>query len=434
MHSPRYVITILGGSSVGTPVLIEALINAQASMLLPPIEIRLYGRSEKRLKGIVSYSKHLVKEFCNNHPNKEIDLKLEYDTSLKTLLPGSEIVLCQIRPGGMVGRQKDEELVNGLEVPADEGLGPCGLLNFLRSRQIMHKLVLSVKKYAPRALFFQMTSPLGLIVEFTRKITGMECYGVCELPMTTSKKVLNFVQPRLNVGLLYAKYAGLNHQSWIHSLTDKNGKEHIQNAISLITDPDMFSIDPAIINKEGAIPVKYLRLYYHKKQVIKEQRSNHASRAAYLEKWASELDRNYTKHVVDYNAIKYNLSKRNMNWYEEGVVPVICAFLGDRPAVISLNLPGKGALPGVDYNAVVELPCQVSKKSVNPVQVPSLPDGPSCLVNNLIAYEKAVLELREDFTRKEIAEVVGMHPFIENTMASESIANLIVSYDTPNIT
>ena len=152
-------------------------------------------------------------------------MRVEAYTDLEQALSGADVVVGQIRPGGFLERARDEAIPRVLGVPGDEGLGPSGLRLWLRSRAPLDRLCEAVARWAPGALFMQLSSPLGLAVARARERFGLNCYGVCELVGTTAAEVRAVAEPALGTALT-ARWAGLNHQTWIHSLVDEQGREN----------------------------------------------------------------------------------------------------------------------------------------------------------------------------------------------------------------
>lgn len=399
-------LSVLGGSSVSTPLLIESLAAAVDRGEIPPLNVRLYGRAAARMEGVAAHGLHRA----TRYPGAR--LAVSAHTDLKAALHGADLVLCQVRPGGFLGRAADEQLALREGIPGDEGLGPSGLACYLRGRPALDRLAEQVALHAPRARYLQLTSPLSLTVARARQHAGVDCYGVCELVGNTARLVFEVAEAAVAPGPWTARWAGLNHQNWIHQLLDAEGRDRTGEVLAALHDPRMVRVDPEIIRREGAVPVPYLRLYYHTAREVAAQRARAEPRGAELEGWATRLEEAYLGRGPDHAALEALLGERHVNWYDEGVAPAIAAFLADQPARISLNLPGAGGLAGVDPQAVIELPCQVSRHGVAVESVPPLPPGPAALTARLMAYEAAVLALAPQPDAAALAEALALHPLV----------------------
>ena len=418
----RHILTVLGGSSTATPILLEALGRSVAAGRLPALHVRLYGRAADRMARVAEHGLWRIARVAGG-----ADVTVSAHTALGEALPDAAFVIGQVRPGGMAGRSRDEALAQREGIPGDEGLGPSGLSCFLRGRAVMDELAGAVAAHAPGATYLQLTSPLGLTVARARGRFGVDCVGVCELPTTTAQKVRAHVEPKLGCGPLSVQHAGLNHQAWLHVFSDSAGRDRTDDVLAALDDPKLVDVDPAIIREQGAVPVNYLRLYFHAARELDRQLSRGGTRGEELDDWTGRAEGSYlAEGGVDHAGVDAVLSERRMNWYEDGVVPALEAFFGDEPTVIPLNLPGGGALAGADPAAVVELPCAVSREGVVPQLVPSLPPGPAALTERLLAYEAAVLALSDAPSADDVAAVLAVHPMVPDEATAARLAASIL--------
>ncbi len=411
-------IAILGGSSVSTPLLIEALAHALRQEQFPPLRLRLHGRHDRRLAAVAEYGRRRLREIA-----PAADVAIEAGTALDRVLAGADLLLCQVRPGGFAGRARDEELALRHGVPGDEGLGPSGLSCFLHGLRTMDRLHAAIAKHAPRVRMLHMTSPLSLNVARARNHFGLDCVGVCELPATTAARVRAHVEPLLGVGELQVTHAGTNHQGWLHQFLDGAGRDRTAEVIAAIRDPHLVRVDPAVIRRERAVPLPYLRLYYHTQREVSAQRRRPLRRGEELRRWAVELETAYLASrggAID--RVRALLAQRRVDWYEAGTVPALLAFLRPNPTPVALNLPGHGALPGIAPAAIVELPCSASRAGVQARPVPPLPPGPARLNRRLVAFEAAALALADAPDEHQIAACLDRHPLVESPALAEAIA------------
>jgi 6-phospho-beta-glucosidase len=394
-------LAVLGGSSPGAPVLLEALEASRRAGRLDDIEVRLHGRNGQRLERIQRYIE------LQSGPA----IKVLSSTRLEDVVTGATHVLCMLRPGGMEGRAHDEALALSAGTPADEGLGVGGLACFLRGRALMREVAERCAVLAPDALFLQMTSPLGLNVAIARRAFGERALGVCELPMTTSASVSSALASQGFKRDINRRCFGLNHQSWLYAFRDESGADITQEVLQQLDAAALVGVDSDIVRQHGAIPMNYLRLYLHTPRVLAEQRAQKACRGEQLAEWSRRLDDAYCAgpgpHV---DAIADLLGSRRMNWFSHGVVPVIEASLAETPRIMPLNVASAGAVEGVATEAIVEVDCLVSRHGIDPIPAPPLPPLPAELTRQLLDFEQATLDLDEHPSAEAVEAVLGLHP------------------------
>jgi 6-phospho-beta-glucosidase len=419
------ILCLLGGSSVATPVFIEKLAEAaQADGDLVFREIRLYGRSQARLDQIARYCSGLIARSENPKVKRT---RLSSHMTLESALAGADVVICQVRVGGMSGRRRDEEAALAAGVPGDETWGPAGLSNHLRGRAVLDRFTAAWLRFAPDAVFLQMVSPLDLAVGRARRRFGGPAYGVCELPATTAEQVYSVARAHLGVELVRHAHAGLNHASWLYGFEDASGLDHTGRVVEAFAEHGGSDVEPHVIRQEAAAPVPYLRLAYHRDREQRRQAARSLSRGAELELWAARLERLYGDTPFDIDAIEGLLGQRQMNWYADGVIPALQAFRGSRSAggPIALNLPNLGeAVPGIHALAVVEAPCIVERATARPLPQRPLPPGPAALLRDLVAYQDAVLALPDHPDLAAVADVIAAHPW--RVTPSKACANYIL--------
>ena len=334
-------------------------------------------------------------------------IRVRLAPDLDSAFAGADAVICQVRPGGMRARAEDEALAMREGLPGDEGLGPSGLANFLRSRPVMDQLAEGWAKRAPGAAFLQLSSPLSLNVAQVERHTGHVIAGLCELPATVWAAVQHEAAFRLGAGPLRRAHFGSNHWAWLYAFRDEAGRDRTDEVIAALDTRTLAQVEPAICRQERALPLPYLRLLYHPERELRAQQQRRHSRGEELEAWAARLDSAYrAEGGPDARVIAGLLRQRRMNWYEEAVVPMLHVLLGGGERELVLNVTG------VEPEIAVELPCMVRGGHVTPIPQLPLPPGPASIFRQIARYERAVLRLPEMPRADQIAEVLSFHPLV----------------------
>jgi 6-phospho-beta-glucosidase len=333
--------------------------------------------------------------------------------TLEHALTGADIILCQLRIGLMDGRARDETAAVAAGFPGDETWGPSGLSSYLRGRAALDRVTEAWLRYAPDALFLQLTGPLDLVVGRARLRYGAPAYGLCELPLTVAASVNEVAAPLLAGKILRHAHAGNNHASWLYHFEDETGNDCTSAVLAAVAKAGGFDVDSDVILSEGAVPVPYLRFAYHREREYQKQKGQTLTRGAQLQLWATNLERLYCEASSSSGEIQAQLAGRRMNWYQDGVLPAIAAFLGlkSAPQFLPMTLPSDGAIKGIPHNAIVEVPCEFTGRTARALPQPPLPRGPARINRELVAYEEAVLSMPQDPNPNAIAEVLRIHPW-----------------------
>lgn len=406
--SETFTLTVLGGSSPATPVLIDALRRSQRAGRLGEIEVRLHGRNLARLDGIAAYATRRLAREADAAGIPAPPLRVLPGKTLRQAFDGATDVLCMVRPGGMLARAADEAIARDAGSPADEGLGVGGLACYLRGREVIAGLAEAAARHAPRANYLQMSSPLGVNVELTRRAFGSRAFGVCELPLTTATKLARAVAGQ-GGGWAAHHHAGLNHQSWLYAFRDAQGADVTASVLGALPASTALGVDTAAIREAGAVPVHYLKFFLHTQREVAAQRAAE-SRGVTLDRWSRRIEDALAAGAAGDGQVDALLAERRMDWFDEGIVPVLEALHADDARSMPLNVPAGDAFPGAPRDAIVEVDCEISKRGVFARPVPALPDAPAALTRRLLDYERAVLALPADAGEARLAEVLALHP------------------------
>jgi 6-phospho-beta-glucosidase len=429
LGSERAVIAVLGGTSVGTPCLIRALAKAWQAGLLPALELRLHGRALARGERLIDYAATAI---AGAGTDSGAPVRLRLAGRLETALTGVDVVICQVRPGGMRARAADEMLAVAEGLPGDEGLGPSGLCNFLRGRPVIECIAEAWARLAPAATFLQLSSPLSLNVAHATRHTGRAVLGLCELPTTVWAAVRRAAESRLGAGPLRRAHLGSNHWSWLYDFRDAEGIDRTDQVIAALDTESLLQVEPPICRRERALPLPYLRLLYHPERELRAQLARCCPRGAELEAWAARLEAAYhLDGAPDPEAVTSLLAERRMDWYDEAVVPMLHVLLGHDKRELVLNVTG------VEPDIAVELPCLVQGATVTPIPQPALPPGPAALFRKIARYERAVLDLPREPQAGDIADVLSLHPLVTDPARAcrlgQRIARSLAEFGEPAV-
>ena len=284
MTTPALRVAILGASSQSTPALFQSLAGHAASSRM---SFRLVARSKERLQPVHRACAAMLRD------GAAISC-FDFDkSSLHLALQDADVVVIQIRYGGLEGRDFDEQFPLAFGICGDEGLGPGGLSAAWRSWLSLKDLLGSVQRCSPHAMILLLTSPVSLLTRLALSAyPELRLFGICELPWT-SLSAETFGSPHSAV----YDYVGINHLGWIYGLE----------------------------SREAPVPLKYLRLHFDSRRVLQEQQHQDVSRAAQLQGLSDAAMQVYANG--DKSQIAIALASRPAPWYSEAVVPFVLALV-----------------------------------------------------------------------------------------------------------
>jgi 6-phospho-beta-glucosidase len=368
---------ILGGSSPFTAAMFDAASRAVSLNAFDTIV--LHGRNVQALERMAAYAADL-------DPSRRRVYQAE--PNIDRALRGCDVVLAQVRVGGLEHRQRVEEVCDRLGLFADETLGIGGLATAIHCRSSWDAIGESIGRLAPNALVLNMINPLSLSsVRLAR--SGVQVVGLCEGPLCTVADVARHMG--IEASDVEWRYSGLNHRGIVHSL----GVGGTPVAPSLLEDYRPLSKLPAyapevegIMSKELVLAGQRARWSYGRAQEVATVRSS----------LARELTE--TSAIAD-----ESLKRRPTPWYADAVLPFLSAWSGASP-------PWRSTANQQQAEIFVERRVDVSCSKVRATSDEPPNTYARQLLAALLAHEEACVNAVDRGTRSAVREALALDPLL----------------------
>lgn len=303
--------SILGGSSPFTAGLFAELSGVERSAW--PSTVVLHGRDAAALASGRSFA-------ASRLPG----VRVAATTDISAALQGADLILHQIRYGGLEARAEDEDYCRRLGVLADETLGPGGFRAALRMRAGLEATSAAIVRTAPAALVINLTNPLSLSTSLMARAGVRSLVGVCELPQVTGAMVAG----RLS-GSLSWDYVGFNHRGFLHNLKI-DGEPALGRVLQSLPAEGIGGVPREVMEDLQAIPTKYFRLFLGRSPVSAYGRAQEVARIR------ARLLSQMTAAPARAPAA---LAERDQPWWAHAVVPLLRAAGAGTAARQVLNAP-----------------------------------------------------------------------------------------------
>ena len=365
MADPRIVI-------VGGGVYVARLCEVIAERLPGRVEIELVARRFDRLCVIAEHTQLRASRI-------NADCRVRARPSLAEGLNGVDVVVLLPRVGNLPARAIDESFPDRFGIQGDEGLGPGGIANYLRTAPVISEIGRSIQMYAPGAVVLNMTAPLGLT---TRQLieAGLNAIGVCELPAVTAAKLVgDGPAAALPQGL---HYGGLNHLGWFWPIGASG-----EALLAAATDRGV--VDAETYRRFQATPLRY---YFEVFDPPAAARLGMVRRAGRAQQLMALTERVFRQFAAGPGEDVAELAERPTPWFDYALVPILRAILaGDRYCGFA-NVANHGLVDGLPAELVVELPVVIEGNEVRPATV-GAPPAPAAAFLSAVA-ESEVLTYR----------------------------------------
>lgn len=406
-------LVLLGGSSLSTPLLFEALAQQGAQAAY---DVILFGRDTDRLELVRRVSQAVLTAY------PAFNLQLSTCTQLEEALEGADFCLNQIRPGGLAGRAFDETFPRELvpPVPGEETLGPGGFSSACRCVPAVLAVGRALERVAPEAVLLNLTNPCSLVQTALQRYTRANVLGLCELPILVMERLAALLgAPR---EMLEFDLGGLNHFSWITAIRQA-GREVLPEVLARLDAAPRLGLSPAVAHALGVIGSPLLRFYFHPEQALAEQQGR-PPRAQELIALGDEMLADFRRWQPDRGGLPATLRTRGAVWYEKIVAPVLLALAEKRSAVLPLNLENHGAVPGLPDQAIVEVLATITNGQLHRPAPVALPADVLALTARQCAYEQLAAEAIAERNRRTALRALLANPWIHSHAQAERVLAL----------
>lgn len=352
-------LTVLGGSSPFTLGLVEALRAAVPRMA--EWKLTLQGRDTAALERVETYARARL---------RPLGWRVEVAVDHRSALEGCDLVLHQVRYGGLAGRLRGERLAARHGTLADETLGPAALRTALLSRQDLAAVAQDVNAVCPDAWFVNLTNPLSVTTALLERYGVRRCLGVCELPGATARAVAATldVEPE---HLAWA-YSGLNHRGFVHHVS-VDGADVMSDLVERLDGRALNGVGCTDIRDVGCVPTKYFALLRRPAAV--------EPRAATLARLRRVILRDLAYAPAEPPA---SLRRRRTDWYDDAVVPALLALAGDESAQIASASLGE--------DLAHERRVALSPERIVPIEAPAPPAEAQRWLDRFDEHERRVMD------------------------------------------
>lgn len=448
-------LAVLGGSSVATPALVQALLDwAGHAQDRPELRLVLLGRSARKLAQVRAVCQRMVRE-------AQPGITIEASTDLRAGLWRVDYVLNQMRVGGLEARAHDETFPQALGLPGEETVGPGGFANALRTIPVVNAALRIASEVAPNAVVLNLTNPASIVLYAASRYAHSAIISLCDAPITLGNELAALVEkPRSSIDI---GYLGMNHLGWVVSLCDTE-QDYMELALERIDRLAYLGVDAAYIRASRAIPLPYVRYYLHPERILAQQQGK-TPRARQLQTLEQELLSRYegidvgTRFIASdpraaeslssdpraaeslisdprtsdppasesIASISEAVAKRGAVWYSAIVVPILDALINNHASTWIVSVANNNLIPWLPSDAVVEVPCTIDSQGAHPLPVPEylLPPELRTLLYGLALYEelasRAIVEQNRDLALRSLIA----HPLIRSIEQAQAVLKAV---------
>ena len=394
-------IAVIGGGSTYTPELIEGL--ALRAERLGLRELVLHDIDQGRLDVVGGLAGRILAR--HGFPGR-----FWCTTDRERAIDGAAFVLVQLRVGGLAARLEDETVPARFGCIGQETTGAGGFAKALRTVPVVLEIARDTARLgADGAWLLDFTNPAGLVAQALID-DGHRAIGLCNIPIGFQRLLADRlgVEPA-EVGL---EHVGLNHLSWERGVY-VDGVDRLPGLIDTFADQlgEEVDLPGDLIRLVRAIPSYYLRYFYLTERVLQEQ-GEHPTRAAEVMQIERDLLEMYRDPQLDVKPAL--LEQRGGAFYSEAAAMLVDSLHADRGDTQVVNVRNGGAIPNIDADAVVEVPCRIDAEGAHPLPQRPLPPEMLGLVEQVKAYERLTVRAAVTGDRGVALQALMANPLVRS--------------------
>jgi 6-phospho-beta-glucosidase len=429
-------LTVLGGGGFRVPLVYRALPSDDSDPRVH--ELVLYDVDPARLRRIGEVLARLEAEAGVAGPT------LRLETDLTEAVRGADFVFSAIRVGGLEGRICDERAALDEGVLGQETTGAGGICYGLRTVPVAMEIARAVKKHAPDAYVINFTNPAGMVTEAMSKVLGDRVVGICDSPVGMFKRVARALDVDRSSAVF--DYAGLNHLGWLRRVL-VDGVDMLPSLLAdsekLLTIEEGRLFGAPWLQSIGAVPNEYLWYWYYTKDAIAGIEAAKETRGEFLlrqqggfyagddgagdayEAWERTRRDREESYMADSRDVSgagdRDEDDLDGGGYDRVALELMHAIARNEQATLVLNVRNGRSLPGLEPDAVIEVPCVVDANGPRALALDPLAPHAASLVAVVKDVERTAIEASTSGSRELAVRALALHPLVDSVNTARRI-------------
>ncbi|WP_043486352.1 MULTISPECIES: 6-phospho-beta-glucosidase [Streptomyces] len=441
-------LTVLGGGGFRMPLVYRALLDDSGDAAGRCTELVLFDTDRGRLDAIGA----VLAEQAAGRPGAPA---VRATTDLDDALRGADFIFSAIRVGGLAGRARDERVPLAEGVLGQETVGAGGVLYGLRTLPVALEIAERIAAVAPDAWVINFTNPAGMVTEAMQRVLGDRVIGICDSPVGLCRRAARALGA--DPGRASYDYVGLNHLGWLRGVI-VDGRDRLPELMADTAALESFEEGKLFgapwLRALGALPNEYLHYYYFNREAVSAIRQAPATRGEFLRDqqagfYAEAAAAGTAEGAAGAGALElwertrmereatYMAESREASggWqrdscdldgggYDRIALAIMRAIARDERATLILNVRNRTAVPGLDADAVVEVPCLVDAGGARPLAAGPVAPDQLGLMLTLKAVERATIAAATSHgpaARAAALRALAVHPLVDSVNVASRI-------------
>jgi 6-phospho-beta-glucosidase len=323
---------------------------------------------------------------------------------------------------------RDEKIPPQFDMVGNESLGAGGIINLLRTLPVVFEFAETIQEVNPKALFINVTNPVGSVVEALFRYSSLKVVGVSDLPGIYSRKIADLLGREPEA--IQVNFVGIFDLGWIQDVK-VDGLSRMNQLLSHIENSEDDDLDHGLIRLFRMIPTRALGMYFHRQEILKQQQKCARFRSEILYDMEKRLLKMYQKPTL--NTVPDLARTRNAHWYEYTLIPLLQQFESDEPANNILCVENKGSITDLPDGCSVEVPVCITAKGVKPRKVGMLPRFLKGLFCSLKESDRLAIEAVKHNSYDNALQALAVNPFVPSLTKAKDLLDRVIRQEHFNL-
>lgn len=433
MTLEKQSVLIAGGGSTYTAGIVMMLIENQDKF--PLRKLKFYDNDKERQDAVAKACEVIIRERAPH-------IVFSATTDPEDAFSDIDFVMAHIRAGGLKMREQDEKIPLKHGVVGQETCGPGGVAYGMRSIPDVIQLIDYMEMYSPEAWMLNYSNPASIVAEATRRLRpDSRIINICDMPVAIKKSIAEILGLK-NENEIVDRYYGLNHFGWWTEMRDKKGndlfpalKEHLAKwgyapapsedelGNPLLAEAswmdtfkkakDSFAVDPE------TVPNTYLKYYLYPDYVVAHSNPDYTRANEVMDHREKNIFAECCRIAETGTAEGTTIEAGE---HAEFVVQLAGALAYNTHERMLLIVPNNGAVANIAEDAMVEVPCIVSKRGYEAICMGEIPHFQKGMIEQQVASEKLVVEAYIEKSYQKLWQAITL----SKTVPSASVAKEIL--------
>ncbi len=313
-----------------------------------------------------------------------------------------------------------------------ENGGPGGLFHALRQFGPLLEIARAIEAHAPDALFLNFSNPEHKVCEAISRLTSVKVVGLCHGYFYGVRQIAAFLDRPAEELELPA--AGINHFTWFQAVRDRATGEdlyprlrEVEHEANWVSDWHEIGLSRILFRRFGLWPspsanhigeyISWADDYVPAQLQYFNDPGDGSPWAEGTEtpEWFYHIGLADTHRPFGAPRPTVPLEEQPLEASEELAIPIIewvaCGVERPLPAV---NIPNRGAIPGLPDEMVVEVPATVENGALVPLQMEPLPEGIFAMVRLQGSIHKLLVEAFVEQSKAKLLQAILLDPIVDN--------------------